>query len=132
MGKTDFVKAPVVHWSSSQEVIFKDKYHTDHIKKRPLDIKLKQKYSTTPLDKFTSRDLHWQPQEETDPAVTWTNWIKDKEVFVHAQRDYMKRHLFIKSCIDRDLALKFQAKKTNLRNYTPKAIDQEVNLGMWM
>lgn len=131
MGKSDFAKVQVVHWSSSQEVIFRDKYHTDHLKKRPLDIKLKQKYSTAPLDKFTSRDLHL-PSQNPDPEVCWTRWSKDKDVFAHAQKDYMKRHLFIKSCIDRDRGLKFQVKKANLRNYTPKVIDQEVNLGMWM
>ncbi|EFA05529.1 hypothetical protein TcasGA2_TC015716 [Tribolium castaneum] len=51
----------------------------------------------------------------------------------HAQNDYLKNNLHIKTCVcgSREI-LKFQSKKTNFRNYTPKILNQEVNMGMWM
>ncbi|RZC35276.1 hypothetical protein BDFB_013496 [Asbolus verrucosus] len=50
-----------------------------------------------------------------------------------AQFDYLKNNLHIKFCIcgSREL-LKFQTAKLSFRNYTPKILDQEINMGMWM
>lgn len=41
-----------------------------------------------------------------------------------AKSDYIKRHLYIKCCVNRN--------KVTIRNYTPKVISQEINMGMWM
>lgn len=48
-------------------------------------------------------------------------------------RDYMRNHLFIKSCLDQERTLIRSApKKISIRNYTPKILGQEINMGMWM
>lgn len=50
-----------------------------------------------------------------------------------AQNDYLRNNLQIKTCVCGNLEiLKFQTKKVSFRNYTPKILNQEVNMGMWM
>lgn len=47
--------------------------------------------------------------------------------------DYMKHHLLIKSCLDKERSLlRTGVKKISIRNYTPKILGQEINMGMWM
>lgn len=42
-----------------------------------------------------------------------------------SKSDYIKRHLYFKCCVNRN-------SKVTIRNYTPKIISQEINMGMWM
>lgn len=52
----------------------------------------------------------------------------------HQVHDYMKHHLLIKSCLDKERSLLRTGpiKKISIRNYTPKILGQEINMGMWM
>lgn len=49
-------------------------------------------------------------------------------------REYMRNHLFIKSRLDseRTLLRPPATNKISIRNYTPKILGQEINMGMWM
>lgn len=49
-------------------------------------------------------------------------------------REYMRNHLFIKSRLDQERTLLKppNTNKISIRNYTPKILGQEINMGMWM
>lgn len=47
--------------------------------------------------------------------------------------EYLKNNLHIKTCIwGNKQVLEFQVKKISFREYTPKILDQEINMGMWI
>lgn len=54
------------------------------------------------------------------------------EEYIPSRFDYLRNNLCIKTGIANQEALKFQMKKITLRNYTPKILNQEVNMGMWI
>lgn len=85
------------------EIYLRDKYKTSH-----------NYYHTTPNDKYKKK----------------TNASEHRE---NNQFDYLKKNLFIKSRVDTECELwQFQQRKVSFRNYTPKILNQEVNMGMWM
>lgn len=94
------------------------KYHTADYKKPPKSSQVHDtKYATAPanLDKASSN--------------------LDKKILVSliSQSEYMKRHLYIKTGVDHERSvLRYQLKKVSIRNYTPKAINQDINMGMWI
>ncbi|XP_076256308.1 uncharacterized protein LOC143193801 [Rhynchophorus ferrugineus] len=49
-----------------------------------------------------------------------------------SQFQYLRHNLYIKSAVEKQNDFNFQKKKVSFRNYTPKILRQEVNMGMWM
>lgn len=126
MGKFGFNPTKFIHWDlTATNLKYKEKYHTAY-KKRPANtnVQPKEKYSTTP----------YIAKEKVTRNVNYisTN-IKGEDSKQTSQNDYMKRHLYVKSCVDKEQSeWKFQEQKVSIRNYTPKVINQEINMGMWM
>lgn len=58
-------------------------------------------------------------QRERYPVQPFNTQFKQQ-----SKSDYIRRHLYIKCCVNRN--------KLTIRNYTPKVISQEINMGMWM
>lgn len=84
------------------EIYLRDKYKTNQ-----------NYYNTTPNDKYKR------------------NNVSEQRVTNHF--DYLKHNLFIKSRVGTDCAeWQFQQQKISFRNYTPKILNQEVNMGMWI
>lgn len=100
------------------EALKKYKDVTDH-----KQLKKKQEKSTHPSKFQTSK---------SEPELPSNKQRKNAE-FSRSHADYLKRNLYIKSALDKESCLlRFQAKKLSIRNYIPKIINQELNMGMWI
>lgn len=122
MGKFGFNPTRFIHWNEQTQLKTKEKYKTEYIKRSAAQVpQNREKYSTAPI---ASKD---KPKNDN---CSCHHCNKDTQ----SQNDYMKRHLYIKSCVDNETSApwRFQAQKVSIRNYTPKAINQELNMGMWM
>ncbi|KAK5638303.1 hypothetical protein RI129_012598 [Pyrocoelia pectoralis] len=120
MGKFGFNPTKLIHWNTA------NKYKTEE-KKRTIDVvvETRQKYSTAPI--LLKEKYHQRNEFFTCTICNWSNKP------ANSQHDYIKQHLYIKCCVDKEKApWKFQAQKISFRNYTPKTINQEMNMGMWM
>ncbi|KAK9871984.1 hypothetical protein WA026_015229 [Henosepilachna vigintioctopunctata] len=96
----------------------KEKYQTEVILREKYQHPVQNHYNTTSNDKYTGYKKRTSSSEQK------------KEV---TQFDYIKHNLLIKSCVCSESKLwQIQPKKKSFRNYTPKILDQEVNMGMWM
>ncbi|XP_066258155.1 uncharacterized protein [Euwallacea similis] len=84
------------------------------------------RYNTTPADKFTTK----HPLQDC-PKIR-----RCQSEHNHSSSDqyehYLRHNLYIKSAIENQNLLNSQIKKNSIRNYTPKILSQEVNLGMWI
>lgn len=71
---------------------------------------------------------------ETSKGTSEKNKAFEKNYWsCYSQCDYLRNNLCIKSCIGKHPEeLKFQMRNANFRNYTPKILNQEINLGMWI
>ncbi|CAH2009399.1 unnamed protein product [Acanthoscelides obtectus] len=112
--------------------------HKEKFKSEPyLRSKVKEipAYNTTPGDKYYCRHVCCDKEKKPEKKVSFRDRRKDslvEEAFYSAQFEYIRNNLCIKFCIgNRDL-FRFQRKKVSIRNYTPKSLNQEVNLGMWI
>lgn len=99
----------------------KDKYKTELII-RPKNKEItRQICNTTPADKYSPKQ---HPKRKDEHA--------DRRTDSSPQFEYIKKNLCIKTCIGNGEVLRFQVKKVTIRNYTPKILNQEINMGMWM
>lgn len=96
----------------------KDKYKTELIVRPKNKEAIRQAYNTTPADKYTPKKHPDKKKEETTDHSP--------------QFEYIKKNLCVKTCIGNGEVLRFQVKKVTIRNYTPKILNQEINMGMWM
>ncbi|KAL3271323.1 hypothetical protein HHI36_021811, partial [Cryptolaemus montrouzieri] len=113
MGKSDPVPS-----KPNSRFIPQEKYNTEIYLRDKYKYPTHNHYNTTPNDKYSGYKKRVNQQEQK------------KEV---SQFDYIKHNLFIKSCVGSEFELwQFQAKKKSFRNYTPKILDQEANMGMWI
>lgn len=122
MGKFGLNPGKYMNWDQPQDFRYKEKYQTEYIKRAiSTNIQPKEKFSTAPCT----------PKEK---AVINNCYICSVGKIQTTQNDYIKRHLYIKSCVDNEQSVwKFQPQqKVSIRNYTPKAINQEMNMGMWI
>lgn len=123
----------------------KEKYKTDLIARARAKENLKASYNTTPGDKFCSRNFYEIDNQLRNKnnlrygdkrrqlEATYKTYFPQFENEEHiSQFDYLRNNLCIKSCIGTRDVLKFQMKKITFRNYTPKILNQEVNMGMWI
>lgn len=96
------------------EIKFKEKYKTEFIiRNRTTDNSIYNNYNTTPTDKFTSRN---------QPYLQYKNPVD--------QYNYLRNNLIIKSGVENQDSR--YPKKISIRNYTPKILNQEINMGMWI
>lgn len=82
------------------------------------------RFSTTPSDRFVSR-------YRQDNCHKFTRSKSEHDCSI-AHNEYLRHNLYIKSAVEKQNALSFQLKKVSFRNYTPKILSQEVNMGMWI
>lgn len=124
MGRNDEIpKQPYGQYRQHKDVKLKEKEHpgVSHCKscKYPA---AHEKYKTSTSEPDKSQKVEWKK----DANYTISKVQKE-------QYDYIRNNLYIKSAVDREKTiLKFQLKKVSIRNYTPKTINQEINMGMWI
>lgn len=107
-----------------------NKFKTDLIVRTKTKEHAPPSYNTTPGDKYTCR--HHEERAEKSVHFTDREFVVERREVHSAQYDYIKNNLCIKSCIGDREVLRFQMKKVSFRNYTPKILNQEVNMGMWI
>ncbi|KAL1502396.1 hypothetical protein ABEB36_007542 [Hypothenemus hampei] len=83
-------------------------------------------YNTTPIDKYTSR----YPKQES--CQKFKRSKSEHDCSINNYEYYLKHNLYIKSAVGNTNVLNYQMKKVSFRNYTPKILSQEVNMGMWI
>ena len=87
------------------------------------------------------------PSAKTKEKFLTDNYIREKKKREHfynttayenrckqdPSHDYLRNNLHIKFCVcgSREVST-FPNKKVSFRNYTPKILNQEINMGMWM
>ncbi|KAJ3620553.1 hypothetical protein MTP99_004492 [Tenebrio molitor] len=92
--------------------------------------------SAKPKDKYQTEYYLREKRSRENYYNTAPNENKSNKETSHpsrAQHDYLRNNLHIKSCVcgNREI-LRCQTKKISFRNYTPKILNQEINMGMWM
>lgn len=123
----------------------KEKYKTDLLSRARVKENLKVSYNTTPVDKFSARNLYENDNQlrnknnlrygdqKRQREATYKTYFPQFENEEHiSQFDYLRNNLYIKTCLGNCDVLKCQMKKITFRNYTPKILNQEVNMGMWI
>lgn len=134
--RTDFYKS---------EPKSKQKYATDLGCKSNLKDNLKVSYDTTLVDKFASRisfenddqlrnkkKFRFCDKKRQQEATRKTYFSQFGSDEFSSQFDYLRNNLCIKTCIANQKVVKLQMTKITFRNYTPKILSQEVNIGMWI
>ncbi|KAJ8958489.1 hypothetical protein NQ318_002283 [Aromia moschata] len=121
MGTTD--PGPKRCKDPSDDPNIKNGYNTEFIvrSKGKIDVP-RQVYDTTPGDRLSSK-VAADKQRQLDDA---------RRHCCISQFDYLRNNLRIKSCVGNREVFRFQMKKITIRNYTPKILRQEVNMGMWI
>ncbi|XP_019769848.2 uncharacterized protein LOC109544221 [Dendroctonus ponderosae] len=106
------------------KVLHQDKYWTDLIL-RPHRNEIIAGYNTTPGEKFAIRypPYNWQ---------RFTRSRSENDCSIPQYEYYLKHNLYIKSAVETQNLLGLQTKNVTFRNYTPKSLSQEVNMGMWI
>ncbi|KAH1018844.1 hypothetical protein HUJ05_006535 [Dendroctonus ponderosae] len=81
------------------------------------------KYNTTPGEKFAIRypPYNWQ---------RFTRSRSENDCSIPQYEYYLKHNLYIKSAVETQNLLGLQTKNVTFRNYTPKSLSQEVNMGI--
>lgn len=130
------------------------KYKTDIIVRPKLKELFTPLYNTTPVEKYSWRPSsdkksepnyyfkiaeHHKNQISFGKNKSEADWKNSDESQNHyhqssskSQFEYINNNLCIKSCIGNREVLRFQMKKVSFRNYTPKILNQEINMGMWI
>lgn len=128
----------------------KQKYNTDLIF-RPKENSSKLSHNTTPTAAqvaYTShekdnnqlrnkKNLRFSDKKAQQPTANGNDEPKTYfpqfgcEEYI-SRFDYLRNNLCFKTGIAKREVPKFQMKKVTLRNYTPKILNQEVNMGMWI
>ncbi|XP_018569558.1 uncharacterized protein LOC108909651 isoform X2 [Anoplophora glabripennis] len=120
MGRSD--PRPDRQKDPSDDDKIKDKYKTELIIRPRCKEVIKQAYNTTPVAKNSPKNQDKKKDDHTS----------DRRTDDSPQFEYIKKNLCIKTCIGNGEVLRFQVKKVTIRNYTPKILNQEINMGMWM
>lgn len=130
------------------ELKTKQKFNTEQISRPNEKDHFRSSYNTTPAgnQKNSSyengnqlrnkKNLRFSDKKGQQQQVVCKTYFphfggEDCEEFI-SQFDYLRNNLCIKTGIGNHQVLKFQMKKVTLRNYTPKTLNQEVNMGMWI
>lgn len=119
--------------SETKEHVSNEKFNTDLFSRSKSTENFKAFYYSTPSDKFKNKKIlrFCDKHTQREPSFQ-VCFQKLKHESCIPQFEYLRNNLCIKTRIGTQDGLQFQMKKISFRNYTPKILNQEMNMGMWI
>lgn len=121
MGKND--PWQLNHPPNYENIIFKSKYKTEYIPREKCHHPIH--FNSAPHNKKR------EPKQDQKSPENPKN-APNQQPGIDEQKEYLRKNLLIKCCVDKERTIPLQTKKVSIRDYKPKVITQEIDMGMWI